>query len=202
MFSDEEGRLAVRLARETVEKVVNGEPIPMDPVGDKFEEKSGVFVTLSKHPEHDLRGCIGFPEPVYRLVDAIRRAARSAALEDPRFPPVRPAELPGLVVEVSLLTPPELVQVKEPKDLLKEIVVGRDGLILERGWSKGLLLPQVPIEWGWDVEEFLAHTCRKAGLPSNAWLDRSTRVFRFTANVFSEETPKGDVVRKELTSCD
>ena len=137
-----------------------------------------------------LRGCIGTVAPVRPLWADVEANAVHALLEDPRFPPVTPAELPLLGLEVSVLSP--FVPVSDP---LRDVRVGVHGLLVERGRDRGLLLPQVPVEWGWDVPTFLAHTCRKAGLPETAWRDARTRVFTFMAEVFGEEAGKADEAR-------
>jgi len=199
MYSDEDGELAVRIARAIVEGFVKHTKFPLPKVPDSFTQKSGVFVTLTASPGDALRGCIGFPEPIMPLIDAIKDAAVSAASRDPRFPPVKPDELRTVKVEVSLLTPPTEMIVKKPSDLIKEVKVGEDGLIVQRGVARGLLLPQVPVEWGWDAEEFLCQTCLKAGLMPDAWLQQGTKVFRFQAEVFSEDKPGGAVRRRSLS---
>jgi len=102
------------------------------------------------------------------------------------------------VVEVSVLTPPELVRVSHPKDYPSQIRVGVDGIIVERGFYKGLLLPQVPVEWGWNSEEFLSQGCLKAGLPPDAWLVQGTRIYKFQAVIFEEEAPEGPIKRRSL----
>ncbi len=198
MFSDEDGRLAVAAARAVVENHVRGEkPAKLD-LSDVFKKKSGVFVTLTTHPTGDLRGCIGYPEPLLPLEEALRDSAVSACSRDPRFPPVKPAELERVKVEVSLLTPPEEIKVKKPTDLPKHVEVGLDGLIVQRGLNRGLLLPQVPVEWGWNSAEFLSQTCLKAGLAPDTWLREGTKVFKFQAEVFSEDRPRGAVKRRSL----
>jgi len=189
----------VRIAREVIEKHVRREPLAEFQATETFQKKSGVFVTIETYPKKDLRGCIGFPEPHFKLINAIKSAAKSAATEDPRFPPVSPKELDKIVIEVSLLTNPELIKVNSPKDYIKQVVIGRDGLIIERGFSRGLLLPQVPIEWKWDAEEFLAQICYKAGLPPDTWLEPATKLYRFTAEIFAEEKPRGEIVPHKLT---
>lgn len=199
MFSEEDGKLAVRIARAVVESHVKGEKPPLLDVPQTFKEKYGVFVTLTKGKESDLRGCIGYPEPLMPLIDALRDSAISAASRDPRFPPVKPEELKDISVEVSLLTPPVEIHVKSQRDLVKQIKCGVDGLIIQRGWAKGLLLPQVPVEWEWDEEEFLCQCCLKAGLLPDSWLQEGTKVFKFQAEVFSEEKPGGDVTRRTLS---
>jgi len=202
MIKDEWGEFLVRLARRAIEEYVkNGRTIkPPEDTPPELWEKMGVFVTLNRHhapPQMSLRGCIGFPLPIYPLVEATIKAAIYAAVDDPRFPPVRESELDDLVIEVSVLTPPELIE-GPPEERPRKIKVGRDGLIIEKGIYSGLLLPQVPVEWGWDEEEFLAQTCWKAGLPPDCWLDPETKVYRFTAEIFEEEKPRGRMRRKPL----
>ena len=201
-IKDEWGEFLVKLARKAIEEyLINGRVIePPENTPPELWEKMGVFVTLNRYnvpKEMALRGCIGFPLPIYPLVVGTIKAAIHAAVEDPRFPPVRPEELDELTVEVSVLTPPEPVE-GPPEERPRKIKVGRDGLIIEKGIYSGLLLPQVPIEWGWDEEEFLAQTCWKAGLPPDCWLDPDTKVYRFTAEIFEEEWPRGPVRRKPL----
>jgi len=201
-LKDEHGVFLVRLARKAIEEYLRTRTA-MEPPGDTPEilwEPMGVFVTLNKVAGgvRALRGCIGFPDPEKPLVRATIEAAIASATEDPRFPPVRPEEMDQIVVEVSVLTRPELVRVADPRDYPRAIKVGRDGLMIERGWMRGLLLPQVPVEWGWDEEEFLCQCCMKAGLYPDAWLDPETCVYRFTAVIFEEEEPGGEVRRKPL----
>jgi uncharacterized protein (TIGR00296 family) len=197
-FSDEEGIRAVRAARYVIENTVKCQDVPDLKLPASFKDKGGVFVTLKTHPDHELRGCIGYPEPVVALKEALVDSAISAATRDPRFPPVSADELPNLLVEVSLLTPPEPIETSGAKELIGKVKVGEDGLIVERGRARGLLLPQVPIEWGWKAEEFLEQTCGKAGLPLEAWKDPKTRFFKFQAEVFSEEKPHGKIKREIL----
>lgn len=193
----QQGADIVAYARSVIEGHFSGsKPAIPTSLAEIFKEKRGVFVTL--HKNNQLRGCIGFPEPVMPLGDAVRQAALAAALEDPRFRAVKDSELNDLVVEVSVLTKPELVAVKDPKEYSKKIKVGVDGLIAEKGYFRGLLLPQVPVEWKWDAEEFLSETCMKAGLNADAWLTPGFRLYKFSAQVYSEETPRGTVVEKKL----
>ena len=189
----------MQIARTVVDKLVRREPIPEMDFPAIFREKSGVFVTLTTFPDDDLRGCIGYPEPIAPLIDALKDSAVSAASRDPRFPPVSPGELDDIKVEVSLLTLPEELRTEKPSDLPLRIRVGQDGLIVERNMARGLLLPQVPVEQGWDAEEFLSHACMKAGVPPDCWLMPGTKIFKFTAEVFSETEPRGEVVRRDLT---
>lgn len=194
MFAAEDGVVAVRQARAAVARAL-GMPPPGEAPGElplSFRERRGVFVTWYEHPEHRLRGCIGYPEPVLPLGDGLRRAAVSAALDDPRFPPVTPRELRTLVAEVSLLTPFASLPLR---DRPRGVEVGRDGLVVESGRFRGLLLPQVAPEQGWTAEEFLDGTCEKAGLARGAWRSPQVTVYRFQAEVFQERTPGGEVVR-------
>ena len=143
-------------------------------------EPRGVFVTLRQRADDDLRGCVGMIEPRFPLPEAVRKAAVSAALEDPRFPPVSLAEMPALTIEVSVLGPlapssPDAVE------------VGRHGVVVRHEGRSALLLPQVATEQGWDRETLLRNLCRKAGLPVDAWRDPECRLFVFETETFSED---------------
>jgi uncharacterized protein len=199
VLSDEDGRTAVGIARAALARAYGEESRAPSPGAGPFAERHGVFVTLRTHPSLDLRGCIGFPLPVLRLDRAIAEAAVAAARDDPRFPPVSPAELRRLVVEVSVLTPPEPIPTDDPEATVRAVRVGRDGLIVEGRGASGLLLPQVAPEQGWDARQLLDGTCEKAGLPPHSWQDPRVRIRRFQAEVFSETAPGGAVVRAELT---
>lgn len=199
MFSLEEGKLAIKIARETVENHVAGKTLPKYPnIPESFNQKSGVFVTINTYPGKELRGCIGYPEPIMDLIDALTDSAINASTEDPRFPPVEKGELGNIVIEVSLLSVPKLVEIKEPKEYLKKIKIGRDGLIVSLGYGRGLLLPQVPVEWKWGVEEFLGHTCMKAGLNQDSWKNPKTKFYSFSAQIFVEQSPRGEVEEEKL----
>ncbi len=197
MLTKEEGEKAVKFARETVDRYVKGEKIEDRDLGKKFREKSGAFVTILTYPDRDLRGCIGIPEPIYDLKTSIIESAKSAT-RDPRFPPLTREELPNIIIEVTILTPPRLIEVRSPKEYLEKIKIGRDGLIVEKGFYRGLLLPQVPVEWKWDVEEFLSQTCIKAGLPPDAWIDEDTKVYSFQGQIFAEREPYGEVEERKI----
>lgn len=202
-----EGEFLVRLAREAVTVYLrDGHRITPPPdTPSKLFEKRGVFVTINELIKlegrfvRQLRGCIGYPEPVAPLVEAVIDSAISSATKDPRFYPMTLKEVANVVFEVSVLTPLELVTVSKPIEYPKKIKVGRHGLVIERGIFRGLLLPQVPVEWNWDEETFLSEACIKAGLYPDAWLQRGTRVYRFEAEIFEELEPGGRVIRKELT---
>jgi len=197
MLSLAEGTKAVQFARKIVEEYVTRHGTPSASLGKPFQEKHGVFVTLHTYPEHDLRGCIGIPLPVMSLQDALVESAQSAT-RDPRFPPLHEKEFNNIVIEITVLTKPEIIKVKQPKDYPSHIEIGRDGLIVEQSFYKGLLLPQVPVEQGWDKEEFLSNTCMKAGLLPDAWFDKATKIFKFSGQIFTETTPRGKIEEKKL----
>jgi len=197
MYTDAEGQLAVRMARATVDAYTRGEPPPATEVPASFNRENGVFVTINTYPAEELRGCIGYPSPIFPLAEAIVKAAEGAC-EDPRFPRLAAEELDVVVVEVSVLTPPELLAGKKAKDFVKQVRLGTDGLIVGRGRDRGLLLPQVPVSWSWDVEEFLAQTCVKAGLLPDAWLEPDTRIWRFQSEIWTETEPRGPIVRRAM----
>jgi len=185
MFNLEEGEELVRMARKNIENYLSsGKKVELKDLKEKYKKKMGVFVTLKKNEK--LRGCIGYPRPVLPLIEALLDVSISAAVRDPRFPPVSLKEIEKITVEITILTPPELIK-SDPKDYPKNIKIGRDGLIVEKGFFSGLLLPQVPIEWNWDEEEFLANTCMKAGLPIDSWLGPDTKVYKFQGQIFGEE---------------
>jgi uncharacterized protein (TIGR00296 family) len=201
-LSVEEGKLLVKFARKAVEEYLKtGRQIniPKD-IPKKLLQPCGVFVTINsvKNNEKELRGCIGYPYPTTPLAKAVIESAISSATQDPRFYPLSQSELNNVVFEVSVLTPPKLIEVTKTDEYPSKIKVGEDGLIVERGMFKGLLLPQVPVEWEWDEEEFLCQCCMKAGLPPDSWLLKDTKVYKFQAIVFEEEKPNGEVKRKTL----
>ena len=201
MLSLDEGRKAVALARNTIEQYVKNNTTPLTNLTGVFTEKQGTFVTLHTFPEHDLRGCIGIPLPIMPLKEAIIDAAKSAT-RDPRFPPLDEEEVDKIIIEVTILTKPELIKALKPKDYLSSIEIGRDGLIVEQGYYKGLLLPQVPVEQGWDKEEFISHTCMKAGLLPDAWYDKNIKFFKFSGQIFTEIEPNGKIMEKNLDGSD
>jgi uncharacterized protein (TIGR00296 family) len=203
-LSLEEGKFLIALARNAVKEYLEtGEYVkPPKDTSKKLYESCGVFVTINsiKNGEKELRGCIGYPQPSHPLVEAVIDSAINAATQDPRFYPITLPQLEKVVFEVSVLTPPEIVEAKKPEEYVNKIKVGEHGLIVEKGFSKGLLLPQVPVEWGWGEEEFLCQCCVKAGLPPDSWLTKGTKIYKFNAIVFEEETPKGKVKRKTLVT--
>jgi hypothetical protein len=163
----------------------------------KFTDKKGVFVTLEHYPTRTLRGCIGFPMPVASVCDELVEAALAAAFEDPRFVSVSKPELEHLVAEVSILS--------EQKELMgaaaareKEVVIGKDGLVVRYGVHSGLLLPIVAVEQGWDAKQFLEEACLKAGLPKGYWSQPNVKIYKFETQVFREESPNGRVTEVNL----
>ncbi len=174
MLSDEDQRTLLDLARRTAHAAARGETAPdlTNPSGP-LREKGAAFVTLKISGQ--LRGCIGHVEAVLPLWESVRDMAEAAAVRDSRFPPLGPRELPGLDIDVSVLTPLKPIR---PDD----IRIGLHGLVVRRGARSGLLLPQVAVEWGWDRAEFLRRTCEKAGLPPDA---PDLELFGFTVEKLS-----------------
>lgn len=181
-LNEEDRKTLLTIARQSITAVLNGESwnLPKD-LPDAVMTPRGVFVTIKRHGE--LRGCIGRIVADLPLAKAVGRMAVQAAFYDPRFPPLKSWELDGLSLEISVLTP------LEPTPDVEAITVGVHGLLVVQGHHQGLLLPQVPVENDWNKEEFLAHTCRKAGLPANAWKD-GAQLYRFSAQVFGEEASR------------
>lgn len=203
----EDGITLIKFARDNIEtylKTGKRLTIPDDIENkEKYSNNYGVFVTLNKphREEHMLRGCIGYPEPTFPLIKAIYDVSISSAIEDPRFPPVTLEEMDKIVIELTILTPPELIEVEDPKEYLSKIKIGRDGLIVEYGAARrGLLLPQVPVDDGrnWDVKTFLEHTCQKAWLPPDSWKNLETKIYKFEGIIFEEITPRGEIIQKEI----
>ena len=194
-FSDSEGEWLVRAARKVLERFFEtGDVEYYKPSTERLGKPSGVFTTIKKYPSGELRGCIGYPEPIKPLYEALSETAVLAATDDPRFPPMEREELDHVIIEVSALTPPKLLDVPK-EEIPGHIKIGRDGLILRYGPYSGLLLPQVPVEEGGNVEEFLAYTALKAGLPPDAWAWPDTHIYTFQAEVFAEVRPKGPIRR-------
>jgi AmmeMemoRadiSam system protein A len=179
-LNDQEKQYLLNLVRTTIISFLENNKNPeTEPISDKMNAKFGVFVSL--HKEGKLRGCIGYIEGIDSLYKAVMNMAKSAAFHDPRFPTVSLDEVEELEIEISVLSPIKKIKVVE------EIQVGEHGLIIQKGPYRGLLLPQVATDWGWEREEFLEQTCRKAGLPTDAWQDTQTEIFTFSAEIFSEK---------------
>jgi len=177
MIADEDRRALLKLARDAIVAHVTRAAPPPVPSGDLFDRAGTAFVTIHNHTE--LRGCIGHLDGDEPLGRVVARCAVAACSTDPRFPAVTAAEIASIDIEVSVLGP------REPIAGPDDIEIGRHGLVVEMGWHRGLLLPQVATEWKWDRETFLAHTCHKAGLPRDAWKHGAT-LWRFEAEVFAE----------------
>lgn len=176
-ISPDEKKFLLELARDTIRARASGLPLPEVNAGTAaLRRKAGAFVSL--HREGMLRGCIGYIEPVLPLAEAVQEMALSAAFRDPRFTPLSEAELEGLEIEISVLTPFEKITD------VSRIEVGRHGLMIRMTGASGLLLPQVPVQFGWDRETFLAQTCRKAGLDPGAWKEPDAELFVFSAEIF------------------
>lgn len=179
-LSDDQKRLLLEIARTTIEKKVKGEGVPeFNVTSEILRENRGAFVTIHKHGQ--LRGCIGYIEPIKPLYVTVQEMAESAALNDPRFSPVTESELKDLEIEISALTPLRKI------DNIEDIQVGVHGIYIKKDYYSGLLLPQVATEYGWDRTTFLEHTCMKAGLPTDAWKEKEAEIYIFSADIFGEE---------------
>ena len=176
-FSKDERALLLRLAHESILSALERREIPLDPPTAHLAEPRGAFTSLYLHGE--LRGCVGYVLPVSPVYRAVADTARAAAFEDTRFRPLMPQEAPDLEIELSILSPPRPIPAES-------IEIGRHGLLVSRAGYRGLLLPQVPVEHHWDRITFLEQTCRKAGLPLDAWKMGAT-IEAFTAEVFGEK---------------
>lgn len=179
----EDGKNLIKLARKTIENYFQGK---IELQKHKYKEKKGIFVSIHTYPNHELRGCIGFPYAVLPLGDALQKAAISAAFRDPRFPLLKKEELNKIIFEVSILSKPELITIEE-------IQPKKDGLIIENNFRQGLFLPQV-----WEQlpekEKFLEHLCYKAGLEKDVLKNRETKIYRFRVQSFVEKEPNGTIV--------
>ncbi len=192
-----QGQELVKLARKAISDSLENNKTEI-PNLDFFKDKRGVFVTLEFAKSKDLRGCDGFSEPIFKLGEAVVKSAVSASKDDVRFLPLTKEELDRIVIEVTVLTEPKLIKVEDPKDYFNKIDLGVDGLIVEKEGMSGLLLPQVPIDWEWDAEEFLDQTCIKAGLTQECWANPDAKVSKFQAEIFVEEVPNGKIVERKL----
>lgn len=198
MLDLDKGKELLELARDAIQNYLEtGKKInPPEDTSGVMSEKRGVFVTLNKNG--DLRGCIGRPLPTEPLANAVIDSAINAATQDPRFTPLQKDELKNITVEVSVLTVPEKIEVDTPSDYPDKVEVGKDGLIVNYMGNSGLLLPQVPVEQGWDAEEFISQTCVKAGISSDSWLEKDVEIECFNAQIFKEKEPLGEIVEEEL----
>ncbi|MFZ8936676.1 MAG: TIGR00296 family protein [Nitrosopumilaceae archaeon] len=199
VITDNDGQNLVKSARKIVTEFLKDGTrlsLPKD-FQEKFSFKSGVFVTLNN--PLGLRGCIGYPLPDKKLFNALEDASIAAATEDPRFPSVKFEELDSITFEVTVLTPPKKIEVNEPSEYPSKIHVGQDGLIVKFGYNSGLLLPQVPVEYGWNEKEFLEYTCEKAGLPKEYWKKKEIEIKKFQGIVFKEKEPLGEIIQEKLS---
>jgi len=178
-FSQEERRLLLDLAHQSIATAAQGRRFHPEVPSPRLAEPRGVFTTIYLHGE--LRGCVGYPWPIAPLYRAVADTAQAAAFEDARFPPLRAEEVPALQISLSVLSSLQPI-------LPEEVEIGRHGLVVSLSDQRGLLLPQVPAEHGWDRETFLAQTCKKAGLPEDAW-QHGARLEAFTAEVFGDRRP-------------
>ncbi len=176
-YSPSERELLLRLGHDSIQAALDDRELDLTPPTPHLAEPRGAFTSL--HLQGKLRGCIGYILPADSLYKTVAEAARAAAFEDPRFEPVTVAEAPNLQVQISVLSPPQPIRADQ-------IIVGRHGLIVSQGARRGLLLPQVPTEWQWDRETFLAQTCLKAGLAPDAW-QHGAQLQAFTAEVFGDD---------------
>jgi len=203
-LSFEEGVYLVKLARKTIEEylITGKRPKPSEIPSEKLRRPGMTFTTLEKLDfstgKTSLRGCVGFLAPIQSLVESVIESAIEAAVGDPRFPPVDISEMDNIVVEVTVLSEPIKIEVDDRFKLPKYILIGKHGLVVEKGWFKGTLLPVVPVEYCWDEETFLAETCLKAGLKPDCWLESSTRVYYYEGRVFREKSPRGEVFERDM----
>ncbi len=184
MLNDSEKAALLKLAKDTLDAYFANKPSPVcTSPDDGLIARKGAFVSL--HREGDLRGCIGQLYSDQELHKVVQHCALSAALEDPRFPPVAQDELENLDIEISVLSPFRRIR------NIEEVEVGKHGLYIVQGPFRGLLLPQVATEFRWDRKKFLEQTCRKAGLPESAWRDPHAEIYIFEAEVFSDSRSSG-----------
>ncbi len=189
MIQLEQAKKLINLARDVISAYFEGNEFKVsDDIKNEFSENTGVFVSL--YVGENLIGCIGFAEPVMPLYQAVIDAAKGAAFEDPRFPPLSRTQFKDLRVELSVLTNPEEIVVKNPSEYPENVEIGKHGLVIKDEFGSGLLLPQVAVEWGWDSKEFLNQTCMKAGLSPDCWNNMKRNVYKFQAQVFLEKDGK------------
>jgi AmmeMemoRadiSam system protein A len=166
----------LRVAHESISSSLEGREISLEPPSEHLAQPRAAFTTIYHHG--DLRGCVGYVLPIASVYRTVAETARAAAFDDTRFPPLRLEELSGLQVSLSILSPLEVIQPEQ-------VEIGRHGIVISLGGRRGLLLPQVPVERNWERETFLAQTCRKAGLPEDAWR-KGASIEAFTAEIFAD----------------
>ncbi|MBR9691520.1 TIGR00296 family protein [Candidatus Woesearchaeota archaeon] len=185
----------INVARESISAFFEDKEYEVsESVKKEFSMERGVFVSL--YVKEQLIGCIGFPEPIMGLAESVAKAAKSAAFEDVRFPPLKREQMKDLRVELSVLTEPEVIKVKNPSEYPSKVKIGVDGLIIRDDFGAGLLLPQVATEWNWDAKEFLDNTCKKAGLSPDCWNNMKRNVYKFQAQIFTEQN--GKIIEKKI----
>ncbi len=194
-YASSQGEKLVKMARKVVEDELFYKTayIP-EWFTNEFQEDRGVFTTIRTCPELELRGCTGFPLPSQSLWKALINSALKSAFSDTRFPPLAINELERVTFEISILTPPERLNVKSPEEYLNSIEIGKDGILIRLGVYSAILLPQVPLREKWNVEGFLNATCYKALLPIDCWRDLKTEVYRFQGKTFGEKYPRGEIL--------
>ncbi|MGC8710386.1 MAG: TIGR00296 family protein [Candidatus Micrarchaeia archaeon] len=195
-----EGEKLVKSARNAIELYLRSPKFDRSIIEKslaEFNDNVGVFVTIEHYPTMSLRGCIGFPRAVGPIKKTLVEAAIAAATEDPRFIPLSHVELDDIIIEVSILTEPVLIG-GTPSEIKRQIKIGKDGLIIEYGYESGLLLPIVAVEQKWNEEEFLNNVCIKAGLREDTWKHGNATLYKFSTQVFREESPNGKVIEVKL----
>ena len=200
IISEIYGEQLVKLARRAVEKYLNESVIIATDSTDGLSQRAGVFVTLNhlSDSKEYLRGCVGFPLAEKQLYHSVIEAAIAAATQDPRFEPINKEDIGNIIFEVSVLSPPEKIEVQNPNDYKNHVKIGRDGLMIKCKYGSGLLLPQVPVELNWDIDEYLANICYKAGAPSDAWLMPESQLYKFEAIIYKESEPNGKIIKVDL----
>ncbi len=192
-----EGRFLTKLARNEIETHFGEKEldIPED-MKEVVSRKMGVFVKLNRYPNNALRGSAGYTEGIMCLEIALKEVSLSAATKDHRFHPLRKSELKTTVIEISLLSEPELIKVDDPGDYINQITIGVDGIIVEKDSMKGVLLPQTAVESRWNSKQFLSYASMATRLGPDVWLDPDAKVYRFRAQVFVEQEPRGKIIKK------
>jgi AmmeMemoRadiSam system protein A len=182
-LTEKEQQVLITIARDTLQRYLDKRQVPAlsaYPAPAALQKECGVFVTLKNKHNSELRGCIGYIDGVKPLREAVRDCTVEAATRDQRFAPLQTGEDQTVQIEISVLTPPEKIAT------IKSITIGKHGLIISKGRHRGVLLPQVPVEWGWSRADFLNAICQKAGLPEGAWKE-GAELYIFTAQVFREQ---------------
>jgi uncharacterized protein len=195
-FSVDDGKILIAAARDSIEQYVTHHKINRHEIDQKiakFNHQYGVFVTIEHYMTKTLRGCIGFPRPVAPLRISLIDAAIAAATEDPRFVPVSHHEFEDMIIEINILSELEQIKASTADSRKRQVKVGRDGLVIEYGYSSGLLLPIVAVEQNWTATDFLENICIKADLPEDTWKRKDVTLYKFTSQVFRELSPRGPI---------